>query len=576
MNGLQRQRAWIVSITVLALSACALAPPRPPPPAAAGSSWMQQPLARLPAPPTPQAPVMAAVMQGDFALAHNDLAGAAQAYARAARQSADPSLARHAFELALAAREVPMARAMLARWHALGAAPLQWTAGRLALALAAGARTDARTALDQLAAQGSPGWQAALGALARARDRALAADLLQQAATPATLPPADAALWQACGQLGVQLGRPGYARALAQAWVQRSGSARAYAWLARLQQAAGDHRASAATLDAGLARHPRDLALRLARAMQLAGSTPARALRLLARGPQNHDTFALRAALAARGNDAAALRALYAQMTALPVAQRHREAWLLGQLAEWLRRPHAALRWYGEVPHGSEHGFAAQVRRTVLLDGLGRHGQARALAAALAEGAFDDARRYREASVLQAELAYRARDYAAAVAAYNRALLFNPDDWTLVYARGVVQADAGDTAPALRDFRTVLAAQPQNIDAMNALGYTLADSNRDLPEARRLLARALAARPDSAAIVDSWGWLQFRLRDYDAAVQALRKAWRLAPSAEIGAHLARALAAAGQPAQARRVLARALQLDPHSRAAQAARREIGT
>jgi tetratricopeptide (TPR) repeat protein len=177
---------------------------------------------------------------------------------------------------------------------------------------------------------------------------------------------------------------------------------------------------------------------------------------------------------------------------------------------------------------------------------------------------------------LQAELAYTARDYAAAIAAYNRVLLFDPDAWDLIYARGVVLADAGHTAAALRDFRAVLAAQPDNIDALNALGFTLADANRDLPEARSLLARALAARPGNAAIIDSWGWLQYRLGDYQLAISTLRKAWQLDRSAEIGAHLARALQAGGQHLQARRVLAQALKLDPRSRAAQAARREIGT
>ncbi|MHB1283191.1 MAG: tetratricopeptide repeat protein, partial [Metallibacterium scheffleri] len=91
-----------------------------------------------------------------------------------------------------------------------------------------------------------------------------------------------------------------------------------------------------------------------------------------------------------------------------------------------------------------------------------------------------------------------------------------------------------------------------------------------------LLARALAARPDDAAINDSWGWLQYRLGDYPAAVTALRKAWRLQASAEIGAHLAHALLASGARAQARQILDAAWRIDPHSRSVQALRGQIGS
>ncbi|MBW8074945.1 MAG: hypothetical protein GJU74_06125, partial [Metallibacterium scheffleri] len=91
--GFKPQCGWIVSIGALLLAGCASAP-QPAPVAAAPVAGIQQPLARLPAPPTPRAAVMAAVMQGDFALAHNDLAGAARAYANAARQAANPTLAR--------------------------------------------------------------------------------------------------------------------------------------------------------------------------------------------------------------------------------------------------------------------------------------------------------------------------------------------------------------------------------------------------------------------------------------------------------------------------------------------------
>ncbi|MHB1993183.1 tetratricopeptide repeat protein [Metallibacterium scheffleri] len=559
------------------LSACASTAPRMGMPDAAPVVPPAQPLARLPAPATPQAAVMADVMHGDFALAHNDLSVAARAYLRAAQAADNPDLAERALDLAIAVRDVPLARQALARWQALGAPVAGVRQARASLALAAGDRADAMVAFTQLTGQGAAGWREALRALAGARDPVLAGAVLEHIATPQRLAGQDDALWLACSELGARLGRRHFARTLAAASVRHDGSAAAYLWQAQLRQADGDRAGAEASLQAGLRRHPRNIPLRLVRAARLAeaGASPA-ALGLLDNGPQNHDTYALRAAIAARARQQPALRALYAELARLPAARRGDEAYLLGQLAELLGQPRAALRWYAAVPVGAEHGFAAAIRRAVLLDRTGQAVAARTLADTLARESFEDPRHYRQASVLQAELAQRARDWPRAIAAYSRALLFDPDAWDLVYARGVSYAEAGRTADALRDFHRVLAAQPDNVDAMNALGFTLVDADRDLPEAGVLLARALAARPDDAAINDSWGWLQYRLGDYPAAVTALRKAWRLQASAEIGAHLAHALLASGARAQARQILDAAWRIDPHSRSVQALRGQIGS
>ncbi len=517
---------------------------------------------------------MSAAMQGDFALAHGDLRSAAHAYAQAAQHGHDAELAARAFELAIALPDAALAQRSLARWRALGITPLQSASAHYALALAEADLPATRVALAQLTAFGTPGWLAALRSLANTRDRAFAARALRLTLTAATLPAAQPGLWLAAGQLARQLGEPAYALQLAQALHARSNAAVAALWLAQQQQAAGDTAQADATLDAGLRRHPHDIGLRLARASQLAAVQPARALALLAREPQNDETYALRAAIGVRSRDTGAVRTLYTQLTALPRAQRSSHAWLLGQLAEWLHRPHAALDWYAEVPAAGRHGFEADLRRAALLDQTGQPVQARALAAQLAEQSSDDPDDYRRATLLQAELSYRAGDYAASVAAYNRILLFQPQDADALYGRGVAQAEAGQTDAAIADFRAVLHLQPDNVEAQNALGFTLADARRDLPEARALIAAALQAQPHNAAIVDSWGWVNYRQGDYATAVQALRRAWRLDRSAEIGAHLARALWAAGQHAQARTVLAQAARLDPRARGVLAASAEL--
>jgi len=112
----------------------------------------------------------------------------------------------------------------------------------------------------------------------------------------------------------------------------------------------------------------------------------------------------------------------------------------------------------------------------------------------------------------------------------------------------------------------VLAQNPDNVEAMNALGFTLADADRDLPEATRLLRKALTAKPDAAAIIDSWGWLQYRLGHLDEAEKALRRAWDKSKDADIGVHLGEVLWKRGDAAGAKAVFAKVRKLDPDNKA----------
>jgi len=87
----------------------------------------------------------------------------------------------------------------------------------------------------------------------------------------------------------------------------------------------------------------------------------------------------------------------------------------------------------------------------------------------------------------------------------------------------------------------VIALDPGHAHSYNALGYSLADRNQRLPEALKLITRALEIAPNDPFIMDSMGWIKFRLGDYVAAVQYLEKAYRVRPEADIAAHLGEAL-----------------------------------
>jgi Flp pilus assembly protein TadD len=104
-----------------------------------------------------------------------------------------------------------------------------------------------------------------------------------------------------------------------------------------------------------------------------------------------------------------------------------------------------------------------------------------------------------------------------------------------------------------RLLRRVIELKPDHGHAHNALGYSLADRGLRLPEARTLIQRALELQPGDPFIMDSLGWVEFKLGNVDEALRVLRAAWNTRPDTEIGAHLGEVLWSAGQRDEAKQV-----------------------
>jgi Flp pilus assembly protein TadD len=105
-----------------------------------------------------------------------------------------------------------------------------------------------------------------------------------------------------------------------------------------------------------------------------------------------------------------------------------------------------------------------------------------------------------------------------------------------------------------RLLRKVIALKPDHHHAYNALGYSLAERNQRLPEARDLIKKALDLAPGEPFITDSLGWVEYRLGNRDEALRLLQQAYKSRPDVEIGAHLGEVLWITGQRDEARRVL----------------------
>lgn len=552
-----------VSMLVLALAACASAPSQP---VAGKVASVAQPLDRLVvAIPDAEHDLLAQLLAGEMALTHSDLKSAAGHYGKAMQLSADPRVAERAAALAIAVHDSAAAERALDRWQVLGAKPGPLAQARAELALDAGHADEARHQLELLSGSGDQdAWRQFGRVLLGARDQAQAARLLETLATPQRLP-ADAKAWLAMSELGEKFGLHAYAMQIAEAAMQRFASVETYAWAAQLKYSSGDHDGARALLKRALAKAPRNTRLRLAYAGMLSrAGDRAGAVRLLQRGPQDAGIYAMRAGLAAQARDEKALAAIYRQLKSAPADVRKHSSYLLGQLAEMQHRDSEALEWYGRVGDDDPHAFDADLRRAVLLQSQGKSTEAHQLLEQMQLDYLEQPAQLRQAYQADAEMYLRERKFTQAETAFSRALQVVPDDPGLLYGRGLAYAEAGQIDQAVQDFRRLLKIKPGDVDASNALGYTLADANRDLPEAERLIRAARAAKPDDPAIADSWGWLQYRLGHLDEAARTLRDAWKLRRDADVGVHLGEVLWQQGHRQDAQKIFDEVRRIDPHS------------
>ena len=157
--------------------------------------------------------------------------------------------------------------------------------------------------------------------------------------------------------------------------------------------------------------------------------------------------------------------------------------------------------------------------------------------------------------------------FSGAVAAYDQAIALMPhpvaSDWTLFYARGAALERLHEWPRAQADMNRALELSPDQPSALNFLGYSMADRNQNLPAAEDMIQRALHARPNDGAIVDSLGWVKLRLGDAHEALRLLEKAAELEPEdASITGHLGDAYWTVGRHLEAEEQWRRALVLKP--------------
>ncbi|MBW5801558.1 tetratricopeptide repeat protein [Halomonas elongata] len=230
---------------------------------------------------------------------------------------------------------------------------------------------------------------------------------------------------------------------------------------------------------------------------------------------------------------------------------------MLGAIAEQEGEIDNALLYYRQVPEGSnfltarasaarmlfEHDRASDARTFLRIERLRHPGDAPALFS------------------LEANLLDETGAKAQADALLDQAVDAYPENAQLRYQRAMRAFRHGDLAAMERDLRTLIDQNPENADALNALGYTLADMNIEdrLDEARELIEHAHELAPNNPAIHDSMGWVRYRQGDPEAALPWLERAWSEMPDQEVAAHLIEVLWRLDHRDRARELLQQARQ-----------------
>ncbi|PRY61403.1 tetratricopeptide repeat protein [Vreelandella songnenensis] len=228
--------------------------------------------------------------------------------------------------------------------------------------------------------------------------------------------------------------------------------------------------------------------------------------------------------------------------------------YLLGAISQSQGDIDNALLYYRQVSEGDEFLPARATAAQMLIDD-DRLIDARAFLR-IERMRYD--RYFGDLVALEVQLLDQLNQPDEATALLNRELARTPDDTNLLYLRGMRAWDAGNFSGMEQDLRQVLRLEPNNAVALNALGYTLADMNlpNRLEEAQALIERAYEADPNNPAVLDSMGWVYFRLGQPEEALPWLESAYNQMPDQEVAAHLAEVLHALGRSDEASALIRR--------------------
>ena len=491
---------------------------------------------------------------------------ALQHYRIAALASQDPAIAGRAATLALFLGDSQILLEMVQRWQALAPNNLQ-ARQMLALALLRTNRFDeAITQLDVIRSAATGDGQDGFGAIAALLDQLGNKEIAFRALEQLRQRHPEAPFGQYQYALAaLELKRHDQALNALQTALERNPQwAPGYLLRARVLMDKGDNEAALQSLANAVTALPANRELRTGYARLLVGARrleeAQRQFQILAeQNPKDVDALMALGVLAteARQYDEAVARFTQALQLGTRTAEINYE---LGRVEELRKNYDKAREWYARV-NDEERYLNAQIHIGMILAKLGDFP---AMSAHFVKLRQDNPQEVVSLLISEAEVLREEKRYQQSFDLLSQALAQYPDNPDLLYTRTLVAERLDRLDIVERDLRLLIDANPKNGQALNALGYTLADRTDRYQEALQYLQQAVALLPNDPAVLDSLGWVYYRLGQYDKALDYLRRAYQLSEDDEIGAHLSEVLWVSGQREEAHTVWQKALDREPDS------------
>ncbi|NMM25978.1 MAG: tetratricopeptide repeat protein [Glaciimonas sp.] len=490
-----------------------------------------------------------------------------------AQETRDPRIARRATEFAMSMSQPAEALSAIRLWRELAPHSEEATQYYLGLVILSDQPAQAQPLLAERLEAASPQERGALivqiqRLLLRAKNKATAFDMLEQLLAPyASLPQTPLALAQGA------FANDDRQRAFKEASSALKAEPDSELAALTLAQMSADQNASVAVLTQFLDSHPQAREVRMAYARILVEQKqfePARAQfeTLLKAQPQDLEaTYAL-GILGVQAQDlGSAEKYLSSYIAALenrPHEQRDptQALLILAQIAEDRNDSTGALRWLEKIAPGELQNpayFSALLKRAQL---IAKQGDLPAAQNLLKDYASENAQQQAQIILAQALILREAGLDHAAYSALEAGLKRFPDNTELLYDTAMAAEKQQQYKQMETALRRIIKLEPQKQHAYNALGYSLAERNLRLPEARKLIARALELAPEDPFILDSMGWVEFRLGNFKQAEALLRRSYALRPDVEIGTHLGEVLWVSGKKDEAQQLWRTALAKEP--------------
>lgn len=510
--------------------------------------------------------VMFDVLVGEIGLQRGQVAAAAQVLGRAALRTRDPRLVERATLAAFHAREFEGALQTAELWVELRPKDVEAREALATVLLELGRPAEAQLQLEQILTlehqrqQLEQGYLRVATVLGRYGNRANATELMQ---TLVRRHPDSAAAHLYAAHLAVRASDLDAAAKLADTALELQPEwEEAAVFRVRVLISQRDVSGAQAFYESFLKSHPAAASMRLNFARFLIDQKQwekalAQFRRLLADTPDDADATYAAALLALQTNrpdDAER----YLKRTLALRPENDQARIYLGQVAEQQKRFDDALKWYREIDGGEQY-FEAQTRIAMV---MARRGDIDAARHQLQSIQPDGDEQHVQRALAEEQILREARRHSDAFEVLNKAMVAVPGDKELLYARALLAEKLNMLDVAENDLRSILKADPKNANALNALGYTLADRTDRHQEALDLLTQAIAIKPDDPFILDSFGWVHYRLGNHADSIKYLKRALELRSDAEIAAHLGEVLWVSGQRKEAESVWSSALRTAP--------------